>query len=1119
MKIFGFEFGKRKRNKVAVSFGTPPEKKEDKTTTAPKKTILIAKIPRIKNPVLSFKLRPGAKDFEQPEYDMAEIGRIEDVESYVQRAFTQKEGLMFKEDWEVVGRNLQTIKYIRQRFEQLSAATGAPCSAVFRGAGEDLIRYSNAYIVKVRDKKASGGKLRKIVGKEKPIEPVAGYFAMPVSTVRFKRDESGKILKYRQLLPNGRYKDFNPENVIHLFFRKKKGFLVGTPSLIPVKDDIRALRRIEENIEMLIYQHLFPLYHYKVGEIDAPAREYADGTREIDVVKQEIELMPAEGMMVTPERHEITAIGAEGRALRAEGYLSHFKQRIFAGLGVSAIDMGEGDCYDEQTETLTENGWKLHSDIDSRNEKIATYNPETKRIEFHIANYKYEGHYTGDMITFKGKHLDIKVTPHHQMWVAPKTGKNLQWKKVDAADLYNGLYSEFYLMESALFDWADPVGHDDPISAGYEEEITLRACPRKKGRAKDITLNTVLFAELLGYYLSEGCLDKYNAKCGRYRTILSQNKGKVLDSMVSLVERMGLPFSIIHRNNRLRESGIRIYGRALYKFIENNCPGLAGEKFIPECVWFWGQSARRELLGALVSGDGSVDTRDGRTSRVYYTSSERLADDVQILAMSLGYAAKVTETLQSEEGYSSEDTIYRVLISEQKDKQIIRIVNKSMVSKEQYNGAIYCFNVPNHLFVTRRNGRVTIQGNTANRSTADSMSRNMVDDVKHFQRIWEMFINEYVIKELLLESTFTNPVDDENLVFLRFNEIDVEARIKVENEAINAFSGHAITHSEMRRVFGKEPFSDEEWLDSYWKLIEEPKIMMQSVDEPYSAEAQALARANSAAVEQGDFDKENAERKKEVEADRKAKSAGKPGPASTKKTSGQRAAKAATTPSNQHGKKTSPEKRKSSVWWSDMIAPGNKVTELYMDLREDTVHSLETDTFDVDWFKQLALATSTMMQDRLLRLVRIDFRNSFRSTRAQLDPEDLAMPFAVFESRIQRIINRFMAVLVSRIDNGFNQSDTPDAKKIKLISIFDALKFRSRFIYNSERNKARNYGKMRGLAKLGQTEVEIVNGEDPCEICQGLAGKMNIENATIDDIPGFHSNCTCTVVRVKSQEN
>jgi hypothetical protein len=55
---------------------------------------------------------------------------------------------------------------------------------------------------------------------------------------------------------------------------------------------------------------------------------------------------------VPAERHEIKAIGAEGRALRAEGYLSYFKQRIFAGLGVSAIDMGEGDTSNRSTHRL-----------------------------------------------------------------------------------------------------------------------------------------------------------------------------------------------------------------------------------------------------------------------------------------------------------------------------------------------------------------------------------------------------------------------------------------------------------------------------------------------------------------------------------------------------------------------------------------------------------------------------------------------------------------------------------------------------------------------------------------------------------------------------------------------
>jgi len=90
-----------------------------------------------------------------------------------------------------------------------------------------------------------------------------------------------------------------------------------------------------------------------------PAGMMENGEREIDVVRREIELMPSEGGIVTPERHEVNFVGSEGRALRAEGYLSHFKQRVFSGLGMSGVDFGEGACYSYDTETLTENGWKV----------------------------------------------------------------------------------------------------------------------------------------------------------------------------------------------------------------------------------------------------------------------------------------------------------------------------------------------------------------------------------------------------------------------------------------------------------------------------------------------------------------------------------------------------------------------------------------------------------------------------------------------------------------------------------------------------------------------------------------------------------------------------------------
>ena len=160
----------------------------------------------------------------------------------------------------------------------------------------------------------------------------------------------GKILKYWQRIPgNPIMPQFIPENIIHIYYDKKEGFAFGTPYIVPVLDDIRSLRRMEENVEMLVTQHLFPLFHYMVGTETAPAEVYDDGSTEVDIIKEQIERMPTEGSIVTPERHTITNIGAQGKALDAQEYLRYFEKRVLAGLGISEIALGRGDTANRAT--------------------------------------------------------------------------------------------------------------------------------------------------------------------------------------------------------------------------------------------------------------------------------------------------------------------------------------------------------------------------------------------------------------------------------------------------------------------------------------------------------------------------------------------------------------------------------------------------------------------------------------------------------------------------------------------------------------------------------------------------------------------------------------------------
>lgn len=310
----------------------------------------VALMPAINDPVMSYRnqRRVGRGAFQPSEYNLAEIGRIEDTDGYVRQAFGKKVALMFKEGWDLVGKNPRTIKYVKTRLSQIAVASKTPTNTLFRKIGSGIVRKSNSFLVKVRKTEASGGKVRTFPGKNLQIKPVAGYFIVPAETMEFQLS-GNTVSKWKQKMPDGEEKEHNVRDIVHFTHDKKDGFIFGTPTITPVIDDIRALRKIEENVELLIYQHLFPLFQYKVGTEQSPAGYTEQGEREIDVVKREIMYMPTEGGIVTPERHEITAIGSEGRALRAEGYVDHFKKRVFSGLGVSAVDMGEGETANRAT--------------------------------------------------------------------------------------------------------------------------------------------------------------------------------------------------------------------------------------------------------------------------------------------------------------------------------------------------------------------------------------------------------------------------------------------------------------------------------------------------------------------------------------------------------------------------------------------------------------------------------------------------------------------------------------------------------------------------------------------------------------------------------------------------
>ncbi len=328
-----------------------PSLMRDKTSKARFKP----KTKKVSDRTLSYTERHRGQWF-RPEYNLADIQIAQTTSSYFAKAVQKKTDRLLIAGWEFVGHNPDTVAYVRDRVKEMELATGRPFPLQMVQTAADLLRFSNCMWAKARNDKASSGKRRPIFAGGKIVDPVAGYFILPFETLEFKTKANGEIKRVRQVNPSGRTKEFAPEDVVHFFRNKIPGFAIGTPEVTAVLDDISLLRRIEENVEELIESNLYPLFHYQVGSDAMPERYSPEGVKETDIIKATIEYMPAGGIYVSDHRHQITAIGSEGRALRVETYLEYFKKRVFAGLGMSGVDFGEGDSANKATADVLSKG-------------------------------------------------------------------------------------------------------------------------------------------------------------------------------------------------------------------------------------------------------------------------------------------------------------------------------------------------------------------------------------------------------------------------------------------------------------------------------------------------------------------------------------------------------------------------------------------------------------------------------------------------------------------------------------------------------------------------------------------------------------------------------------------
>jgi len=358
------------------------------------------------------------------------------------------------------------------------------------------------------------------------------------------------------------------------------------------------------------------------------------------------------------------------------------------------------ECHPDTSEVLTMTGWKRW-DLVTENDVFACR--VNGRLEYHRASRVVRARYKGVLYGVQNSKLEYLVTPNHRVLCAPldrvyplTEGSPSKFTLIEAADVHG---------KPRVFD----TGHE-PYEGGGADKFVL---PDVAGYAPAAPpLPMCIWAAFMGWYLSEGCVSKQ--KNGEPARVHISQSVSVNEWKCAALERVlrQLPFKWTYRNN-----SYNINHRQLATYLAQF--GFCESKYIPEYFFEADQDSRRNLLEALLLGDGRIDSTRA-TGKVYEqevfcTTSSRLADDVERLAISLGRSVRVSK--YSDKRQDRYLDVYEVRLMRDRFRQAVP--RKGHYYTTFYDGMVYCATVPGGLLYVRHGRGLGHWSGNSNHSGVD----------------------------------------------------------------------------------------------------------------------------------------------------------------------------------------------------------------------------------------------------------------------------------------------------------------------------------------------------------------------------------------------------------------
>ena len=337
-------------------------------------------------------------------------------------------------------------------------------------------------------------------------------------------------------------------------------------------------------------------------------------------------------------------------------------------------------CYSDDTEILTDNGWKLFKDL--REEKVARVNPKTMNLDFVEPEDKQCYNYDEEMIRFVNRNIDLKVTPEHKMLyqTRDKFERGIPFEIAKAGDLID--------KHSCIVI---------PQAVNY---IGTKLENKKFG---DIEFTGEQFSKFMGFWLGDGWA---NSSDNRVEFAVSKVcYPETYKKITDLFKEVGIEWKENEYISQLSDKPmltLRYSNKELNHYLTKF--GKAKTKYIPKDVL---NSTENEMLSFLEyyeMADGCSE-KYGKNKR-FFSMSKELINGCQEMYIKLGIASNINEW---NGGY---ELSVRKSKTDKRKKKDFCYVYKNSIIKEKYNGKVYDVTVADHHFlVVRRNGRAVVSSN------------------------------------------------------------------------------------------------------------------------------------------------------------------------------------------------------------------------------------------------------------------------------------------------------------------------------------------------------------------------------------------------------------------------